>query len=106
MKKGIHDFESFISQKISQAEATARREEIELEKYITVGVLGGAYILGKKDQSMLTHAVKERYRGGGKGYSLCGKIKADNLCDHKYQEAPTCKQCLRLITLITKENNN
>ena len=69
-------------------------------KIITLGVLAGAYS-GRRPskEQALTHAIDAKFDGGGDGFSLCGRIRADHLVDSNGMKdvnvPPTCKNCLR-----------
>jgi hypothetical protein len=59
---------------------------------ITVhGVLAGAYKGGRMSlKATLTHASADQG-----STALCGKVKADSLCDLEMEEPPTCPACAR-----------
>ena len=68
-----------------------------MSSYTIHGVLAGAYKAGRTNLAItLTHASLDH------GWtSLCGKVKAGNLCD---QEEPvlTCKACLRKVVHLSR----
>lgn len=65
-------------------------------KYTVHGLLAGAYKGGRQSlTAMLTHASTDE------GVTaLCGKVKADSLCDMEESEPPTCPHCLRKIAKL------
>ena len=68
------------------------------KEYITVGVLAGSYKGNGLKKNMLTHTITSDLDGGGDGYSLCKRIKADHLADSNGGDKnakPTCLLCFK-----------